>query len=90
LNTDSDSWARRSPPVRFTRSRHLQKSEDIWSPLQLAEYLGLATNTVYTLLAQGAIPGQVRLGRRWRVSKIAFLRSIHGEPHLPEPREDEG
>ena len=64
-------------------------SEDIWSPPQLAEYLGFATNTVYTPLAQGAIPGQVRLGRRWRISKIAFLRSVHGEPHLPESAEDE-
>jgi excisionase family DNA binding protein len=84
LTTDEKSLTREARPGTLARGRQARMSDDIWLPPQLAAYLGLATNTVYTLLAQGVIPGQVRLGRRWRISKIAFLRSVHGEPQLPE------
>ena len=84
MNTDEASLTGEVRPVSLARGCQARMSEDMWSPVQLAEYLGLATNTVYTLLAQGVIPGQVRLGRRWRISKIAFLRSVHGEGKLPE------
>jgi excisionase family DNA binding protein len=84
LSTDEDSLTSEARPMSLARGCQARMSEDMWSPPQLAEYLGLATNTVYSLLAQGVIPGQVRLGRRWRISKIAFLRSLHGERQLPE------
>jgi excisionase family DNA binding protein len=84
LSKNNGTWARRGRTVGRGHRQDAQQSEDIWSPVQLAEYVGLAPNTIYALLARGAIPGQCRLGRRWRISKIAFLRSIHGEPETAE------
>lgn len=54
-------------------------SSDLWGPLDVARYLGLSPNTVYAMLARDQVPGQIRFGRRWRISVPKLMRSIHGE-----------
>ena len=56
-----------------------QMSSDLMSPAEVARYLGLAESTIYERMRAGEIPGAIRIGRRWRVSRIAFMRALHGE-----------
>lgn len=51
---------------------------DLMSPPELADYLGVSRNTVYALLAAGQVPGAVRFGRRWRISRPALEHAVHG------------
>ena len=60
-------------------SRHPDTSKDLWSPPDVADYLGLANYTIYAMLARGEIPGAIRLGRHWKVSVPALMRALHGE-----------
>lgn len=54
-------------------------SKDLWGPREVAAYLELAPNTVYSMLARGEVPGQIRFGRHWKISVPALMRAIHGE-----------
>lgn len=58
---------------------------DLMTPPEVAEYLGLSRNAVYGMLARGEVPGQLRLGRRWRISRPAFLRELHDRPIKSSP-----
>jgi excisionase family DNA binding protein len=84
LGASNERQPYRARSVIFPSDRQVRMSKDMWSPAEVAEYLGMTTNTVYVLLGQSAIPGQLRLGRRWRISRIAFLRSVHGEADLSD------
>lgn len=53
---------------------------DIARPPWVAEQLGLSRTAVYELLKTGQIPGALKIGRSWFVSKRAFRRVVHGEP----------
>lgn len=55
----------------------LPMTPDLMSPPELAEYLGLSRNTVYALLVAGQVPGALRFGRRWRISRRALERALH-------------
>ena len=54
---------------------------------EAARALGLARNTAYALAARGELPGVLRLGRRWVVSRVALQRALieAGQDREPTP-----
>jgi len=57
--------------------------DDVRSLSYAAERLGIAASTAYRLAPLGKIPGAFKVGAQWRVSVIAFNRTVHGVE--PEP-----
>ena len=56
---------------------------DLLTVAQAAERLGISEVTAYRLVAQGEMPGAVRVGGQWRVSKPRLERHLHGDPFAP-------
>lgn len=56
-----------------------QMSGDLMKPPEVAKYLGISKWMVYELLARKEIPGQMKIGSRYRISRPAFMRWVHGE-----------
>lgn len=52
---------------------------DWWTLAEWAELYGFSRNGAYAMALRGEIPGAVAFGKRWRISKVAFLRAFHGE-----------
>jgi hypothetical protein len=52
---------------------------DWWTLDEWAELYGFSRNGASGMVIRGEIPGAVKFGRRWRISKRAFLRAFHGE-----------
>ena len=46
---------------------------------EAAEMLGIGRQTAYNLAAQGELPGALRLGRRWVVSRKALESWLEGK-----------
>jgi excisionase family DNA binding protein len=46
---------------------------DWLTPAQAARTLQISVGTVYSLISQGRMPGPVRLGNQWRISRKALL-----------------
>ena len=62
----------------------LNQYNDVMSILDLCEVLGTGRNTVYKMPSDGTIHG-FRLGRTWKVPKIAvedFLRRQASNPQM--------
>jgi len=56
-----------------------QMSSDLMKPPEVAAYLGISKWMVYELLAKGEVPGQLKIGKLYRISRPAFMKSVHGE-----------
>ena len=56
-----------------------QKSDDILSIEELAEYLKISQSTLYKLAQEGTLPGQ-KVGRRWRFHKAAIDDWLRRKP----------
>jgi excisionase family DNA binding protein len=61
------------------RPPHPDSDSDVWTASDIGRYLRLSKNSVYAMLARGEVPGQFRFGRSWRISRVAFLKSFHGD-----------
>jgi len=48
---------------------------------EAAELIGISDDLAYDLAHRGELPGAVQLGRRWLVSRIRLMASIHGPEH---------
>ncbi len=60
------------------RKTSIADAESLWSPQQLADYLGVSVRTVYKWRARGDVPDPIRIGKlvRFRLSDIeAWLAS---------------
>ena len=45
---------------------------------EAAKLLGISKDLPYDLARRSALPGAVRLGRRWRVSLVRLRQALHG------------
>src|SRR5262245_13984867 len=54
-------------------------ASDWMSASQAAERLGVSRDTAYKLLADGKIPGQYRVGWRWRVSVAGLEQAMQAQ-----------
>ena len=52
---------------------------------EVADLLACSRAKIYALAAAGQLPGQVRIGSSWRVSRAVLLRWIEQQAG-PEPR----
>jgi excisionase family DNA binding protein len=79
--SNGDAPQRGSPTevLKPINADRLQMSPDLWTIDDVCKYAGLSRHGVSNMLARGEIPGAIRFGRRWRISKRAFLRALHGE-----------
>ena len=50
---------------------------------EVAELLGVHTNTVYTYLASKQIPA-IRLGRRWLISRNAVMKWLESDDRISD------
>lgn len=64
-----------SPP----RPKPASDDRDWWSLAEWAVLYGFSRNGAHAMALRGEIPGAIKFGSRWRVSKVAFLRTFHGE-----------
>ena len=60
----------------------LNQYNDVMSILDLCEVLGIGRNSAYSLLASGTIHG-FRLGRTWKIPKIAVEDYLRKQAHNP-------
>jgi len=51
---------------------------DVLTLEEVARRLGLSRNGVYLMAARGEIPGALKFGRCWRVSRRVFNRALDG------------
>ena len=49
---------------------------DLMTPPEVARYLGISKWLTYELLAKGQIPGQMKIGTRYRISRPKFLAGL--------------
>ena len=52
-------------------------NKEVMNPKEAAEYLGLSKVTLYKFLRSGEIPAR-KIGRQWRISKVALQRFLAG------------
>jgi len=52
---------------------------DWWTLDEWAELYGFSRHGASNMALRGEIPGAIKFGRRWRISKVAFLRAFHGQ-----------
>lgn len=57
-----------------------RRDSDVLTVAEAAEILGLSRNGAYRLVQTGQMPGAVRLGGSWRISRPRLLAAIHGAP----------
>lgn len=58
---------------------------EVMTAEEVAEYLGLAVETIYRKARAGEIPA-VRIGRRWRFIRETLEDWLRGETQVPERR----
>ena len=58
---------------------------EVMTAQEVAEYLGLAVETIYRKARAGEIPA-TRIGRRWRFLREGLEAWARGETQVPEPR----
>ncbi len=58
---------------------------EVMTAQEVAEYLGLAVETIYRKARAGEIPA-MRIGRRWRFVREALEAWVRGETQVPETR----
>lgn len=61
----------------------LNQYNDVMSISDLCEVLAIGRNTVYKLLSDGTICG-FRLGRTWKIPKIAVEDFLRKQAHNPQ------
>lgn len=62
---------------------------DVMTLDEVARRLRLSRHGVANMANRGEIPGALKFGRRWRVSRVAFERALHGSAPGPGPRVDD-
>jgi excisionase family DNA binding protein len=67
-----------------------QDRTEIWTLEEAARWLRLTVKTVRLLCAEGRIPGAVKLGKAWRLSRAGLeaLFSVDGPAPSPTPHSD--
>lgn len=58
----------------------MQRTDEVFTLDELAEYLKLSKSTTYKLVGEGKIPGQ-KIGRHWRFSKEAIKKWLKESPN---------
>ena len=76
-------------PIQASEVDVIQSQGGRISVPEIAQRLRIGRLTVYSMLEQGIIPG-VRLGRRWIVTRRAYLTweetcGFRASPELPSP-----
>jgi len=60
-------------------ARKAASGRDWWTLDEWAELYGFSRHGASNMAIRGEIAGAVKFGRRWRISKVAFLRAFHGQ-----------
>lgn len=66
-------------------TRQDYKGEVYLSPSEIASFLGLPLNRVYSLLQSGELTGS-RIGKHWRVAESDFKAFMQACRHVPSQR----
>jgi excisionase family DNA binding protein len=54
-----------------------QEVENDWlTPAEAARSLKISVNTVYSLIASDRMPGPIRIGSQWRISRRALEAAV--------------
>jgi Helix-turn-helix domain len=67
------------PPESNRRLPKVADDRDWWTLAEWADLYGFSRNGAHAMAIRGDVPGAVKFGRRWRISKVAFRRAFHGE-----------
>jgi predicted DNA-binding transcriptional regulator AlpA len=71
-----------SPTVLPAPAARAYPDQGLWSPRQLAEFLGVSRRTVWTMVARGQLPPPLHISRnvvRWEADTLAeFIEQLRG------------
>jgi excisionase family DNA binding protein len=56
----------------------IKMDKGVFSPEEVAAYLGIHPQTVYKLLRNGELPGR-KIGQLWRITKSSLTRYLEGD-----------
>jgi excisionase family DNA binding protein len=51
-------------------------SDDFMTPIEAARALKISVTTIYRLIEQHRMPGPVRIGHQWRISRRALETAV--------------